>query len=85
MSQRRPGRPMLCSYEALTVIVDLYDAEWSYRRIATALNEKGLSTPKATAPWSASHVHRQVATVGAQEVAAALGKALNPRSRQRLR
>ncbi|MGW4125778.1 recombinase family protein [Nocardia sp. NPDC004711] len=67
---------MLCSDEALAVIVDLYDANWSYRRIAAALNEKGLSTPAGTAPWNGAHVHRLVGTVGAREVAAALGKTL---------
>ncbi|MFE3060364.1 recombinase family protein [Nocardia sp. NPDC059239] len=58
------------------MIVDLFDAEWSYRRIADALNEKRLSTPAGTAPWNAAHVHRLVRTAGAREVATALGKTL---------
>ncbi|MFE2961998.1 recombinase family protein [Nocardia tengchongensis] len=67
---------MRCSDEALTVIIELYDAKWSYRRIAAVLNEKGLSTPAGTAPWNGAHVHRLVRTVGARETAAALGKPL---------
>ncbi|MFE3023376.1 recombinase family protein [Nocardia tengchongensis] len=58
------------------MIVVLFDAELSYRRIAAALNEKGLATPAGTAPWNGAHVHRLVRTVGAQKVAADLGKTL---------
>ncbi|MFF0637800.1 recombinase family protein [Nocardia sp. NPDC004151] len=58
------------------MIVVLFDAELSYRRIAAALNEKGLSTPAGTAPWNGAHVHRLVRTVGAQKVATDLGKTL---------
>lgn len=58
------------------MIVELRDGRWSYRRIAAALNAAGLPTPAGTAPWNAGHVQRLTGTVGAQQLAAALGKTL---------